>query len=385
MRRTALTAAITVVLSLGVAGPVYAAETTTLSHKQTASETFAGERVYFAGHVKLDGNGVADQEVVAQERPAGSSTWRTIKVLRTAETGHYRYSDTPSSDTEYRVVARESARIERTVGETLTVDTGLKGDRTLAARTAQVARYMGDKVGEQKSADGKVWQTYELGVLIKVNRPASLGDRVWMITGAMYDKWTSLGGLNSKLGHPVGDVECQLLDDGCLQRFAGGSLYDSDDAKMTVLYGSGVWTELGVVAKSQVGYTEPGWRDNKFNDWIGANNAWCGVFQGWIAEASGNPGLVPKTALYSQLVTAAKANMTIVTKPRPGDIAFLDFVHSAGNASTPTHAAFIREVRGSTLYTYEGNTTDGSGDQTRGVWSRTRSTGLVVFYARPDY
>ncbi len=372
------------VVSLLSAAPALAAEPIEITHRASATETFADERVYLDGHVTRGGEGVAGETVVAQERPAGTLDWTTIRTITTSSSGHYTYTDRPDEPTEYRVVVRESSKVDRTVGPRVDVSPTSKGDRKLYEREDAIARFMGDPVGGREKDGIFISQEYEKGVIIKVNRRSSLGDRVWAITGRMYAAWERLGGLDSKLAHPVTDVQCDLIEDGCIQRFAGGSLYYSDDADMTVQYGRGAWTDVGAVAKSQVGYKEPAWRDSKYNEWIGDDNAWCGVFQGWIFAASGNGDLVPAEARFSNFVTSVQRDMKIVQNPRPGDIALLDFTH-IGNPSTPTHAVFIKRVDGNSLITYEGNTTSGTGDLTRGVWHRKRSANLVVVYVRPDW
>ncbi|WP_284329242.1 S-layer homology domain-containing protein [Demequina litorisediminis] len=57
-------------------------------------------------------------------------------------------------------------------------------------------------------------------------------------------------------------------------------------------------SEILATARSQVGYREPSFRNNKYNDWIGGSSAWCSVYVSWVFEAAGYPGYVPKEKYF---------------------------------------------------------------------------------------
>lgn len=136
------------------------------------------------------------------------------------------------------------------------------------------------------------------------------------------------------------------------------------------------------MALTQSGYEEPSWRNNKYNSWIGGNNAWCSVFVSWAAAQAGYGHVVPQSKSFAGFVSALEAEGVLRsgnTAPGPGAVVLFDW----GNAN-PSHAGFVVSRSGSTLRTVEGNTTDGSGDPQRGVYERTRSTASVWKWFYPS-
>lgn len=156
-------------------------------------------------------------------------------------------------------------------------------------------------------------------------------------------------------------------------------------------------SEITSVAKSQVGYREPGWRDNKFNDWVGGNSAWCSVYVAWVFEKAGYPGYVPKAKYFSAPEYTSKVSDTYVGKLKAagvldwnvslrdlhqGDVVLINWRTGQG----ASHTAIVDKVSGNGAWFYEGNTTDGTGNQGRGVFHRWRPLSVVdAVYDPRDY
>ncbi|MDN4486721.1 S-layer homology domain-containing protein [Demequina sp. SYSU T00039] len=127
-------------------------------------------------------------------------------------------------------------------------------------------------------------------------------------------------------------------------------------------------------AWSQVGYRSPDWNNNKFNDWAGGDNPWCMVYQMWVMDQIGFPQGVPFELLFSDWAKEAMASGVVDTDVKasdlqPGDIVLVDWAPYNG----PTHTGMVDHVVNSTtVVLVEGNTLDGTGDRTRGVYVRTR-------------
>lgn len=139
------------------------------------------------------------------------------------------------------------------------------------------------------------------------------------------------------------------------------------------------------VGKSQVGYREPSWRNNKYNTWIRSNQAWCSVFVSWVYDQAGYPAGVPKrasfSAYYSDLRNAGVLDYSPeASELKKGDVVLFDWGRSGG----PSHTGIVDRVSGSTIWVVEGNTTDGTGNSERGVFYRQRGIVSVHSWYRPS-
>ncbi|WP_062202210.1 SH3 domain-containing protein [Demequina salsinemoris] len=110
------------------------------------------------------------------------------------------------------------------------------------------------------------------------------------------------------------------------------------------------------VARSQIGYLEPSRNVNKYNDWIGANYAWCHVFVAWSFWKAGYAAGVPKKALYADWAKVAERSGALDRTPtlgemKPGDVLLFDVYPYNG----PTHAGIVDHVSGGYVYAIEGN------------------------------
>ncbi|MFN3866620.1 MAG: S-layer homology domain-containing protein [Demequina sp.] len=136
--------------------------------------------------------------------------------------------------------------------------------------------------------------------------------------------------------------------------------------------------EMLRVARSQVGYRQPGWQQNKYNTWIGANYAWCSVYVSWVFNKSGHYGFVPEVNHFNTYLRMVRESGVLKTNVstsslKPGDVVFIDWPPYG----SPTHTGIVHYVSGNGVYLYEGNTTDGTGNNGRGVFHRWRSINYV--------
>lgn len=156
-------------------------------------------------------------------------------------------------------------------------------------------------------------------------------------------------------------------------------------------------SEVLSVARSQVGYKEPSWRNNKYNDWIDGNSAWCQVFVSWVFWKAGYPEYVPLEEYYDKGFNPPKGKSTFVDEARaagvldwnvslsdldPGDVVLINW----GDGQGVSHAAIVHRVSGNGAWFYEGNTTSGTGSPDRGVFHRWRSLSVIDAVFEPqDY
>lgn len=150
-------------------------------------------------------------------------------------------------------------------------------------------------------------------------------------------------------------------------------------------------------ARSQVGYREPSWRNNKFNDWIGGNSAWCQVFVAWVFYEAGYPEYVPREEYYDADFNPPAGQSTFVGRLQsagvldwnvslsdldPGDVVLINW----GTGQGVSHAAIVDRVSGNGAWFYEGNTSSATGGSERGVFHRWRSLSVIDAVFRPqDY
>lgn len=345
--------------------------------KFTAATVASGELAWIRG-TAYKGTAKLEGASVAIERAAnGSSSWKTIGYATTNQTyGTFTYRINASTSYRYRAVVRGTyAR-----SAPFTVSAG-SGDRTLESRHSAVAAFAGSagSIHNVSSSDlpsgvsSARYRTYSKGTLIEVHR--SSGVRTWFVYDRIGSKWSSLGKFDSRLRLPMRDAKCGLLEGGCVQRFTGGAIYQNNNKSGAfVAYTAAPESELIATALSQANYEEPSWRVNKFNAWVGDDNAWCSVFLSWVGAASGNPTWVPKRASYSSFVSALEASGELHYSGTPPTGAIVLFDWQTGN---PTHSGLVRGHSSGSIYTVEGNTSDGTGDPQRGVWLRSRHTADV--------
>lgn len=145
--------------------------------------------------------------------------------------------------------------------------------------------------------------------------------------------------------------------------------------------------EVLEVAHSQVGYKEPAWRTNKYNDWINGDYAWCHVYVAWVFEKAGYSEWVPKEKHYDTYVRKLRESGVLDTSVRlselnKGDVVLVDWPPYNG----PTHTGIVDHVSGNGVWLVEGNTTSGTGSADRGVFYRWRHVDYIyASYDPEDY
>ncbi len=335
----------------------------------------AGEMVWVKGKAYLKGKAKSGLTVVLDRKKDGATKWTSLTSTTSTSSGAYSFRLAPAVGYSYRVhikgtgAASGHFHIERT-----------DADRSLESRAKQLASKLGTAKGSIKNVaaenlpsgvDAARYQVFTKGKLFEVTRSGKV--RTWLVYGKIGDKYAALSGHKGKLGLPMRDAKCSLMEKGCVQRFTGGSLYFNasklSKKKVYVAYGKVVETEILAAALSQVGYEEPSWRVNKYTKWLGSRPAWCMTFTAWAAAASGNGSMVPNSATYDKYVATMKKSGRLKYSGTPPVGAALLMDWSTGK---PSHSALLVKVSGKYIYTVEGNTTDGSGDPQRGVYYRKR-------------
>ena len=347
----------------------------------------SGELSWIKGTAYKGGSTYKGATISIERAAVGSSTWKAIGSAKAStSTGNYLYRVAPSSSYLYRAVIKGTYARSAPIAIASTTS-----DRTLESRAASVASAIGSATGSPHSisssdlpsgVNSARYQTFSSGTLIEVSRDS--GVRTWVVYSKIGKSYTSQSRWAGKLGLPTRDAKCGLLEGGCVQRFTGGSVYQNDNKSSAyTAYGSVVETEIIAAAKSQVGYIEQVKHRSKYNTWVGSNYAWCSVFMGWAAAASGNSTMVPKRDTYAQFISTLKSSGVLHYSGTPpvGAIALFDW-----GSGTPSHSAIVRGHSGSYLYTVEGNTSNGKGGSARGVYERSRHISYVWAWFWPhDY
>lgn len=141
-------------------------------------------------------------------------------------------------------------------------------------------------------------------------------------------------------------------------------------------------------AESQLGVMEYPFGSNKvkYNDWFygrtGAAGTWCMAFVQWVFARAKLP-LPVKTVSCTTLANWAKKNKQWVTAGyRPGDILFM---HWGKDAAVTEHVGVVKEVKGTYVVTYEGNTSLASQVNGGCVMERNRAYANITGAYRPWY
>lgn len=119
------------------------------------------------------------------------------------------------------------------------------------------------------------------------------------------------------------------------------------------------------IAREQIGVAEnpKGSNNIKYNTAYynqtvsGSGYSWCAVFVWWCMREAGAADLYydgKKTAYVPSLLTWAKQNKLVVTKPESGDWVIFDW----NSNNIPDHIGIVDEVGTNTITTIEGNTDD---------------------------
>jgi len=353
----------------------------------TGTTVVSGELAFIRGTAYRSGSTWKGVKVTIQRALIGGASWSTVGTATTSSTsGQYTFRTNPSSSYVYRATISGTTAKS---GPTAVASYG--SDRTLEGRASMLTAITGSPKSSITNVPSSAlpsgvtaarYRHYTNGSLYEVTRES--GIRTWYVYDRINSKYAGLSRWNGKLGLPMRDAKCGLLEGGCVQRFTGGAVYqNSTKAGAFVAYAAVAESEMLAVAVSQAGYIEPTWRKNKYNAWIGSSNAWCSVFISWTAAASGNSSWAPRRGTYDGYVSDLKNSGVLNYSGTPpiGSSVLFDW-----GSGTPSHSGMVRGKSGSYLYTVEGNTSDGKGGDERGVYLRSRHIdGVWAWYWPHEY
>jgi hypothetical protein len=379
--------------TFGVTSPIFAIskedpERRAATIAFNAADYVSGEMIWLRGHTYKAGVGYKAKLVIERRSMSGTS-WSTLTTISSNSSGYFAYRMVATGSYVYR------SRIVNTYaysGPASVAALSSDTERTLEDRAADLSWLTGaptsaiTPISSSVLPDGVVsarFRNYSKGALVEVTTSSSV--RTWFMYDRIYSHYVKSGRWAGSLGLPLRDMKCALLEGGCVQRFRQGSLYTNSSSSSPGVYvgwGTGVESEIVATARSQAGYEELSWRNNKFNAWVDGNAAWCSVFVSWAGAASGNPGMIPVKKTYEGYVSALQASGRLHYSGTPPVGAAVLFDWGTGN---PTHSGLVRGYAGTTrIATIEGNTTDGSGDPQRGVYERTRLISDVWAWYMPS-
>ncbi|MDM7854046.1 CHAP domain-containing protein [Cellulomonas alba] len=378
-----LSAAIALVVALvtcGPAAPAQAAARTAVTFSASQTALRKGEMTWLSGRVTVGSSG-ASQAKVAVERRAGAGAWSRLTTLTTTTTGRFAVRQRPAAAYSYRARVLAAGSVGSAVSRTATIRFS-GADRTLAQRATVLRPQLGPLTGATTAASGSVrYRSTTKGLLVEVRTSSSV--RTWLVYGDILTAYRKAGGPKGKLGAPLADPKCGLLESGCVQRFARGAIYDNAHTKGTVAYGTGRVTEIIAAERSQLGYGIHTLNRSKYNAWAHSPYAWCSLFQSWAAAATGNAAYIPQSTKFSRFVAATKAHLRTGSTPRVGALVFFDT--DADGRTAPTHVGLVIAVHATTITTIEANTSNPAGGTARGVYLKERVRSWPLFYAYPKY
>lgn len=390
----------TVVSSLATAqavpaAPLAAKKATKVTFNVSDTKVRKGERIWFAGRVTASPK--SGRKVVIERRKAGGS-WKSYTTTKTRSNGKFRGTVRPTAVYEYRarVTAKGASPAATSATRKVAFSTGKRnltqraqmiGSARLGKATTKVKVLSAKqrKATKVKGATTIKHQRFAKGLLVSVTKSGST--RTWLVTGKILKKYLAAGGPTGKLGVPVVDAKCGLIESGCVQRFSRGTIYSSSwksKASWTPVTGSK--GEVIAAARSQVGfryrYATPGVQHTKYNSWMGSTRAWCSFFQSWASAASGNGSTIPKANSFQKFRSQVGKTMKTGKTPKVGALVFFNTVPPAG---TPTHVGLVIAVSGSTITVVDGNTVGPLPAGYRGVLERTWPRSRALYYAYPSY
>jgi len=347
-----------------------------------------GELVWLTGSVHTRSGRAVKGAKVRVERRTAKGSWTKVTTVRTTANGTFSVRERPEKQYFYRVRVLATDSTKKVKGPQRRVRFAVE-DRTLAERADQLGSRLGAPRGAATTTrvgTARVThRNFAKKLLVEVAKPSSV--RTWFVHGAIREAYLDAGGPDGRLGVPLADPRCGLIEGGCVQRFSGGAVYDNrSTTRATVVHGTGRRTEVLATGLSQVGFAEKRNNTSKYNAWTGTlGQPWCAAFQSWVAAASGNPGVVPKRARLHQLMTVLRRKHPerFGAKPKVGALVFFD--NSRDGDPEPTHIGMVLEVRKSSIVTIEGNTSNPATGTGRGVYRKVRTLTHPIYYWYPEY
>lgn len=399
---TVASTVVTVISSLAVtqapppaAAPLVTRSGTKVTLAVSDTKVRKGERIWFAGRVTA--STAAGRKVVLERRRSGGP-WKSYTTTKTRANGKFSGTVRPTGVYEYRARVTSTGKSPAATSPTRKVAFAT-GQRNLTQRAQMIgAGRLGKpstkvtslsakqrRATKVKGATSIKHQRFAKGLLVSVTTKGTT--KTWLVTGKILKKYLAAGGPTGKLGVPVVDAKCGLVESGCVQRFSRGTVYSSSwrsKASWTPVTGSE--GEVIAAARSQVGfryrYSTPGVQHTKFNSWMGSTRAWCSFFQSWASAASGNGSTIPKANSFQKFRSKVGTTMKTGKTPKVGALVFFNTVPPAG---TVTHVGLVIAVSGSTITVVDGNTVGPLPPGYRGVLERTWPRSRALYYAYPSY
>ena len=359
-----------------------------------------GESLWINGYAAAATRPVNNGLIVIESSTSRNGSYSLLTSIRTDAKGYYYYRLRPTDTRYYRTKLLDAnGRVKATSAPFYAGKVG--GSMTIDERAIQLRWVIGTPTSSVKSisassvnaadfpggATAARYQEFQAGTLVEITRSSGIVD-TFLVSWKHLTEYEQRGAWNGELGLPMRDVRCGLREQGCVQWFSGGSVYVNNSALSPGRYvalGSTDQTEYTAMALSQVGYEERAWRRNKYNDWVNDDEAWCAVFVQYALFSGGHDYQQPSHAgHYDTYVSRLRSSGELINPDRdtsqiqPGTVVLFDW-----GTGDPSHSGIVVRRSGSTIWTVEGNTTDGSGDPQRGVYYRQRGISSVWHYYNP--
>lgn len=352
------------------------------------------EAVWLTGKARAVSGALGKRVVSIQLRPASGGKFRTQAKTRTRANGGFTVKVRVEQGMDVRAVVQRSGTHERAVSTTVSIAT-TKDAATLEQRQAALGSRAGSTTSRTKSLSAKEraatrvknvrsvrYRAVSKGMLVQVSTASAT--RTWLVTGKTLRAYRAAGGPAGSLGVPVTDASCGLRNDGCVQRFSRGTVYEQPSrSKAAVTNVRGAKGEVIAAGLTQLGYSKraptPAVQNTKFNRWMGSNRPWCSLYVSWAFTAGGHHELVPQSASYASFRANVRKTMPTGSKPRVGALAFMDTRPPRGD----NHVGIVIKSSKGRVTVLEGNM--GAGPGRRGVITRTIPASSVIFFAYPEY
>lgn len=383
--RRALALVLTAALALLVVPPAHAATTTSLTLTMDKTPR-SGESIWFSGTWKVNGKGTSNKSISLDYRRKGSTRWTSAGVTRSRTGGAWALRFKPAASYEYRARAEAWGSTPGALSPYRQA-TFVSNKRSIESRVNVLGWRAGTSNGLRTvDVPGTQKVRYDSRTtMLLVEVTTSERVRTWTVEGEIRKAYTAKGSAKGELGYPLGDARCRLLDDGCLQRFSNGVIYDNAFKSPVVLLGKKHSVlEVIAVARSQVGYAAPASNISRYNTWVGTTNAWCSIFQSWVGAASGHESTIRTYGNFPDFHSWAVRSLGRKSAPTIGAIAFFD-THTSDGVSAATHAGLVIGYSSSAIYTIEGNTSNPATGTGRGVYYKTRPRSMPMYYVYPQY
>ena len=388
--RHALAAALAAVLTLsGTAAPADAApRKTTTTLKVSHTSIRKGEMVWLKGKVKTRSGKAVKGVKVRLERKAPGGSWKRFATLKTRKDGSFSQRQQPAKSYTYRARTVKTSKYAYSRSPNRAVK-HQSSDRKLGPRAKELRSTLGKgkhrvRTISVKGTERVRYRSYKKGMLVEVKKPDKKY-RTWLVYGDIYRAYVKAGGPKGKLGVPIADPKCGLMEAGCVQRFSKGAIYDNKNTKGVVAKTKGRKAQVLAVALSQAGYTQTRKNDTKYNRWVGSvGQAWCSSFLSWVSRAAGSKA-IPKHKRLKGLLKDIRQNKVMKTgsKPKVGALVFFDTFDDG--VVEATHVGIVTKVKSNTILTVEANTSNPKNSAQRGVYKKERQRSRALFYAYPEY